>query len=88
MVNDAGIIVWHKLSEEFPENLEDVIFAKWYEDKANGYYGDSRWIWLASGEFNNFEIWLDVDDTARNWNGIGFDKPTHWCVAPLWGKPE
>jgi len=88
MVNDAGIIVWHKLSEELPENLEGVIFAKWYEDETDGYYGDSCWVWFASGSFDEYEVWIDIDDQPRQWQGVGFDKPTHWCIAPLWGKPE
>lgn len=81
MVNDAGLIFWHKLDEEIPENLEGVVFAKWVEE-------ESCWYWFASGAFIAFAVWIDIYDYPQDWQGVGFDKPTHWCIAPLWGKPE
>lgn len=80
------MVKWHKLQDKMPD-IEGVMFGKWYEDDCKGYYGPSRWLWFASGEIVGDQVWIDIDDNFREWQGIGYDKPTHYCIEPDWGKP-
>lgn len=80
------MVKWHKITEETPD-IENVIFGKWYVDNCGGYHGESRWFWFASGDYIDGLCWIDINDEEREWRGAGYDKPTHYCLAPDWGKP-
>lgn len=65
----------------------EVMLAKWYEDDCDGYYGESRWIWIASGCLGlDGTIWIDFTD--ENHQAEFHHKPTHWMPSPLPPPPN
>lgn len=62
-------------------NDDNVLLGKWYEDDCRGYHGESRWLWIASGNlFPDGSVWIDFTDT--DYAGVFYQEPTHWCALP------
>jgi len=76
--------VWHPI-DETPFNLKGVLFGNWFEDRFNGFFGKSGWLWIASGYFVNGEVFIDKLDSFQRKTGIGLDVPTHWRIMPFLG---
>lgn len=58
----------------------DILIGAWFEDDSNGYFGGSRWKWVASGRIESERVWIDVNDEFHGQIAelAGFDKPTHF----------
>lgn len=77
---------WQDISTA-PINTRIEIGA-WFEDDSGGYFGESCWNWIVSGQIEGVGLWIDVNDDFASQPLAelrGFDKPTHW--RPLSDQP-
>ena len=66
-----------------PKDVE-ILVGKWYEDTSDGYFGESRWLWITQGiidsEGNFFEAFNDTEVCAEHMTLAR--EPTHWATLP------
>lgn len=66
---------WHPIATAPIE--EPVMLGHYYVDECDGYNGESRWLWQASGQIQrNGMIWSDFMDL--DYERAGFRTATHW----------
>lgn len=65
--------------ETAPQDGTEILLGHWFAE-GNGYWGDPRWLWQASGRIDEEGVWVDfVDDHI---NPVNFRSVTHWMPLP------
>lgn len=74
-----NIINWNTI-DTLPKNDTKVVIGQYFEDTYDGYYGESRWIWIIQGSFdelgNFFDDFNDEEIIANHM--VCARQPTHW----------
>lgn len=70
---------WQRIETLNHDN--DVLLGKWVDADPTGYFGEARWLWIASGNrFDSGSIWIDFTDDEHS--GFSHQHPTHWAHLP------
>jgi hypothetical protein len=75
---------WQPIETAPKDGDTEILIGKWFTDDADGYYGDSRWLWIIQATYDldgsMWDCFADTEIPAQNMNG--FNKPTHWMPLP------
>lgn len=70
--------------ETAPKDGTSILLGHWFEDVFKGYFGESRWIWVASGSFDadtpKNHFWCEIHDDHLPLKH--FHKANYWCEKP------
>lgn len=75
------MIDWNPI-ESVPRDGTEILLGKYWIDEHNGYFGESRWLWIISGNVLNDEGFCHFTDEDCSFDGKNWHGATHWAEFP------